>query len=84
MRQGFQGRYVLLKHSSLCVPSSATFGNVPTIYKPEMQWRLGREKVTKYAIIKVLLLIYEEIKVANLAARGICYLSSHGEKANIQ
>lgn len=70
MSQGSQGQNVLLKHSFLCVPSSATFVNVPTIYEPEMQWRLGRKKVTKYAIIKVLLLIYEEIKVANLTAKG--------------
>lgn len=37
--------------------------------KAEMEWRVRRkEKVTKYAIIKVLL-AYEEITVANLTGR---------------
>lgn len=41
---------------------------------------VGNKKVTNYAIINVLLLIYEEIKVANLTANGDTLSFSTREK----
>lgn len=42
--QSEPGESVLLKSCFLCVPSSATFVNVPTVFKVEMELRVGREE----------------------------------------